>query len=157
MGSLDSYLAVLIVLVLGALFIGGSLTASKLLAPQRPTTAKDAPYECGIVPTYELPNRYPVRFYLVAMIFIIFDIEVIFLFPWAVVFNQLGLFGLAEILVFAGAVFFSLVYLISNGGLDWGPVRRVRPLVQAEAALARRTTASTVRRVGSGSGSGEAA
>jgi NADH-quinone oxidoreductase subunit A len=147
MGPLDSYLPLFVLLVLGVLFAALSLVASKLLAPQRPTAAKEAPYECGIVPTYELPNRFPVRFYLVAMIFIIFDIEVIFLFPWAVVYNALGTFGLIEILVFAAAVFFSFVYLISNGALDWGPVRRVRPLEQT---TAQRTTTSTVRRVGTG-------
>jgi NADH-quinone oxidoreductase subunit A len=150
MGSLDSYLPIFVLLVLGGLFVGVSLLASKLLAPQRPTGAKEAPYECGIVPTYELPNRFPVRFYLVAMIFVIFDIEVIFLFPWAVVYNQLGRFGLVEILVFAAAVFFSFTYLLSNGGLDWGPVSQIRPQQPAAQQGERRTTASTVRRVGSG-------
>ena len=124
-------------------FAGFSIIASKLLAPQRPTDAKEAPYECGIVPTYEPPERFPVRFYLIAMIFIIFDIEVIFLFPWAVVDNQLGRFGLIEIIVFSAAVFFSLMYLISNGALDWGPISRIRPSEQRS-----RTTASTVRRIG---------
>ncbi len=147
MGTLDSYLPLFLMFVLGLVFAALSLLASKLLAPQRPTAAKDAPYECGIVPTYELPSRFPVRFYLVAMIFVIFDIEIIFLFPWAVVFDQLGTFGLIEILVFAAAVFFSFVYLLSNGALDWGPLRRVRPL---EGSGEQRTTASTVRRVASG-------
>jgi len=149
MGSLDSYLPIFLLFVLALIFAGLSLVASRLLAPQRPTVAKEAPYECGIVPTYELPTRFPVRFYLVAMIFIIFDIEVIFLFPWAVVYNQLGRFGLVEILVFAAAVFFSFIYLISNGALDWGPVRQVRPVQPAEQ---QRTTGSTVRRVGPTSG-----
>ncbi len=146
MGSLDSYLPIFLMIVLGVLFAALSLTASKLLAPQRPTAAKEAPYECGIVPTYELPTRFPVRFYLVAMIFIIFDIEVVFLFPWAVIYGQLGRFGLIEILVFAAAVFFSFIYLISNGALDWGPVKRVKPLEQVEV---ERTSRTTVRRVGS--------
>jgi NADH-quinone oxidoreductase subunit A len=149
MGTFARYLPLFVMLVLGLLFAGLSLLASKLLAPQRPTVAKEAPYECGIVPTYELPARFPVRFYLVAMIFIIFDIEVIFLFPWAVVYSQLNTFGLVEILVFAAAVLFSFIYLVSNGALNWGPVRRVRPL---EGDVAARTTSSTVRRVGSGAG-----
>src|ERR1700722_18169217 len=101
MGSLDSYLPILILLLVGFAFAALSLVASKLLAPQRPTESKELPYECGIVPTYEPPSRFPVRFYLVAMIFIIFDVEVIFLFPWAVVYNRLGQFGLIEILVFS--------------------------------------------------------
>ena len=148
MGSLDSYLPIFCLIVLGVLFAGLSFVASHLLAPQRPTDAKEAPYECGIVPTHEPAQRFPVRFYLVAMIFIIFDIEVIFLFPWAVVYNQLGRFGLVEIIVFAAAVFFSFVYLVANGALDWGPIKRVRPLSSASG----RTTTSTVRRVGSGTG-----
>jgi NADH-quinone oxidoreductase subunit A len=143
MGSLDSYLPILILFVLAFLFAALSLVASKMLAPQRPTAAKEEPYECGIVPSYEPPQRFPVRFYLVAMIFVIFDIEVIFLFPWAVVYNQLGRFGLVEIVVFAAAVFLSFVYLVAHGALDWGPLKRVRP-IDVEA----RTTASTVRRVG---------
>jgi len=148
MGSLDSYLPIFVLFVLGFAFAALSIFASKLLAPQRPTAAKEAPYECGIVPTYEPPSRFPVRFYLVAMIFVIFDIEVIFLFPWAVIYGQLGRFGLVEILVFAAAVFFSFIYLVSNGALDWGPMKRIKP---AEAP-AERTTASTVRRVGPSSG-----
>ena len=144
MGSLDDYLAIVVLLVLGFAFAALSLLASKLLAPQRPTVAKEAPYECGIVPTHEPPQRFPVRFYLVAMIFIIFDIEIIFLFPWAVIYNQLGRFGLVEIVVFAATVFVAFIYLVSRGALDWGPIKRVLPLAGART----RTTASTVRRVG---------
>jgi NADH-quinone oxidoreductase subunit A len=146
MGSLVSYLPILLLFVVAFAFAFFSIIASKMLAPQRPTDAKEAPYECGIVPTYELPERFPVRFSLVAMIFIIFDIEVIFLFPWAVVYNQLGRFGLIEIIVFSAAVFFSLLYLVANGALDWGPISRVKPVIDAV-----RTTASTIRRVGSSS------
>ena len=144
MGSLSSYLPILVLFVLGFLFAALSIIASKLLAPKRPTAAKEAPYECGIVPTYELPQRFPVRFYLVAMIFVIFDIEVIFLFPWAVVNNNLGTFGLVEIILFSLAVFFSFIYLIANGALDWGPIKHIRP-----AAQEMRTTKSTVRRISS--------
>ena len=147
MGSLVSYLPILLLFVVALAFATLSIAASKLLAPQRPTDAKEAPYECGIVPTYELPERFPVRFYLVAMIFIIFDIEVIFLFPWAVVYNQLGTFGLIEIIVFSAAVFISLLYLVANGALDWGPISRVRPASSQEHSSTR-TTSSTIRRVG---------
>jgi NADH-quinone oxidoreductase subunit A len=145
MGSLTSYLPIFVLFILGFLFAALSIVASKLLAPKRPTTAKEAPYECGIVPTYELPQRFPVRFYLVAMIFVIFDIEVIFLFPWAVVYNSLGTFGLVEIIVFSLAVFFSFIYLIANGALDWGPIKVHRPASESSS----RTTSSTVRRVSS--------
>lgn len=144
MGSLDSYLPIFILFVLALLFAGLSIAASKLLAPYRPNAAKQSPYECGIVPTYEPPQRFPVRFYLVAMIFVIFDIEIIFLFPWAVIYNQLGRFGLVEVLVFAGAVIFSFIYLIAAGALDWGPLKRVQPIRRG----GERTTESTVQRIG---------
>ena len=87
---MDAYLPIFVMIVLGILFAGLSLVASALLAPKkRPTEAKVAPYECGIVPDREPSERFPVRFYLVAMIFIIFDIEIVFLYPWAVVYHQL--------------------------------------------------------------------
>jgi len=148
MGSLDSYLPIFFLIVLGVAFAALSFVASKLLAPQRPTDAKEAPYECGIVPTHEPARRFPVRFYLIAMIFVVFDIEVIFLFPWAVDASQLGRFGVVEIVVFAATVFVPFVYLIANGALDWGPIKRVRPI---EPTVSR-TASSTVRRVGAPTG-----
>lgn len=144
MSALADYLPILVLGVLATLFAGLSFVASRLLAPARPTPAKAAPYECGIVPDREPAERFPVRFYLVAMIFIIFDIEIVFLYPWAVIFRQLGLFGLVEMLLFAAAVFVSFVYLVANGALDWGPVKRLR---RVEAVLGPRTATSTVRRI----------
>ena len=143
---MGQYLPVLAMLVLGGLFAGVSLVMSKLVSPKRPSAAKSAPYECGIVPRQEPPERFPVRFYLVAMIFIVFDIEIIFLYPYAVIHRELGLFGLAEMVVFAVAVFASFLYLIANGALDWGPVQQLRR--QSPAVSATRTSSSTVRRVG---------
>ena len=148
------YLPILTLLVLATLFSVLSFLASRLLAPQRPTAAKSAPYECGIVPDREPAERFPVRFYLVAMIFIIFDIEIIFLYPWAVVSDRLGAFGLVEMLLFAAAVFVSFVYLIANGALDWGPVKQLRRL---EVRLGERTSTSTVRRISRTPGGEEAA
>ena len=138
------YLPILLLLVLVALFAGGSAAGSRLLGPKRPTAAKEGPYESGIAPRYRLASRFPVRFYLVAMIFIIFDIEVIFLYPWAVMYHQLSTFGLAEMAAFAVVVFIAFAYLVSNGALDWGP-RQGRG-GRAPVQLARSTTA-TVRRV----------
>ena len=137
------YLPLLVLMILAILFAGLSIVASKLLGPKKATLAKSAPYECGIVPDREPAERFPVRFYLVAMIFIVFDIEIIFLYPWAVIFRQLGAFGLWEMLIFALAVFVSFIYLIGNGALNWGPVKTLNPLKDV-----RRTTDSTVRRVG---------
>lgn len=138
------YLPILLLLVLVALFAGGSVAASRALGPKRPTAAKQGPYESGIAPRFSPAARFPVRFYLVAMIFIIFDIEVIFLYPWAVMFGPLSTFGLAEMAAFAVVVFIAFAYLVSNGALDWGP--RQRRGGRAPVSLARSTTA-TVRRV----------
>src|SRR5437588_8628827 len=118
--------------ILAGVFAGVSFFASRLLAPQRPTPAKEAPYECGIIPEREPAERFPVRFYLVAMIFIIFDIEIIFIYPWAVIFRRdLQGFGLVEMVISAAIIFVPFVYLLANGALDWGPVNRVRALLGA--------------------------
>jgi NADH-quinone oxidoreductase subunit A len=149
---MGQYLPVLALIVLAVLFAALSLVASKLLAPRRSTAEKRAPYECGIVPGRETPERFPVRFYLVAMIFIVFDIEIIFLYPWAVNYRNLGAFGLFEVLVFAAAVVVSLLYLVSKGALEWGPVNLAQRLTPSEATdgmvSADRTSSSTIRRVG---------
>src|SRR6058998_1019890 len=145
---MDQYLPLVTMLVLAVVFGVLSAFVSKVMAPRRPTPAKSAPYECGIVPRKDPPDRFPVRFYLVAMIFIIFDIEIIFLYPWAVIYRGLGPFGLWEMLIFAAAVFISFLYLISNGALDWGPVKRLRRLSDAGMVSTTRTASTTVKRVG---------
>ncbi len=142
---LGQYLPILALLVLAVLFASLSFVASRLLAPRRVTAAKTAPYECGIVPTHDPPDRFPVRFFLVAMIFIVFDIEIIFLYPWSLVFRELGLFGLVAMFIFAFAVFESFVYLIGNGALDWGPLKAA---VRRELIDPARTARTTIRRVG---------
>ncbi|MDG2428863.1 MAG: NADH-quinone oxidoreductase subunit A [Acidimicrobiales bacterium] len=140
---LGQYLPILFLLVLAFLFAALSFMASRLLAPRSPNHRKAAPYECGIIPGRETPERFPVRFFLVAMIFIVFDIEIIFFYPWAIAHDGLGLFGLFALLIFSAAVFESFVYLIGNGALEWGPVRRTR-----EAVSSHRTSSSTIRRAG---------
>lgn len=144
---MGQYLPVLVMLLLGAGFAGASLVMSRAVSPKRPSAAKAAPYECGIVPRDEPPERFPVRFYLVAMIFIVVDVEVIFLFPYAVIHEELGVFGLMEMLVFAIAVVSSLLYMIANGALDWGPVAAVRRQIADPGSPLRRER-TTVRRVG---------
>jgi NADH-quinone oxidoreductase subunit A len=139
------YLPILALLVLAVVFGALSRVASRLLAPRRPTAAKIAPYECGITTGTEMPDRFPVKFFLVAMIFVVFDIEIIFFFPWATVFRQLGAFGYGAIVIFALAVFESFVYLIANGALDWGPLKRARLLPAVDPT---RTAATTIKRVG---------
>ncbi len=117
---LSDYLPIVVMGVLAIVFAVASLAASALLRPHRPNPVKLSPYECGNdavrVPRGE---RFSVRFYVVAMLFIIFDIETIFLFPWAVTFRQLGLFGLIEMAVFIGLVFVAYAYVWKKGGLDW--------------------------------------
>jgi NADH-quinone oxidoreductase subunit A len=134
--ELSEYLPVVVLAALAFAFAVLSLAASALLRPSRPTPAKLAPYECGIEPE-RLPEgeRFSVSFYVVAMLFIIFDVETIFLFPWAVGFRQLGLFGLVEMAVFIGLVFVAYVYVWKRGGLDWG--RAERPGVAPEPATER--------------------
>jgi NADH-quinone oxidoreductase subunit A len=119
-------LPILVMLILATLFSAGSFLASALLAPKRPTAAKRAPYECGIVPEHEPAERFPVKFYLVAMVFIVFDIELVFLYPWAVVLRRLQVFGLVEMGIFALTVVVAFAYVLSVGALDWGPVRKAR-------------------------------
>ena len=138
---MDQYLPIVILLALVAAFAGGSVAASRLLGPKRPTAAKEGPYESGIAPRYRAAARFPVRFYLVAMIFIIFDIEIVFLYPWAVVFHEIATFGLIEVLVFAAVVFVAFLYLVSNGALSWGPVKRLTR------GMPSRTSESTIARI----------
>jgi NADH-quinone oxidoreductase subunit A len=120
---LRDYLPIVALGVLAFVFAVASRGVSRLLRPNRPNPVKLSPYECGNDPV-RLPRgeRFSVKFYVVAMLFIIFDIETIFLFPWAVTFRQLGLFGLIEMAIFIGLVFVAYVYIWKKGGLDWSTV-----------------------------------
>ena len=104
-------------------FVFFSFVASQLLAPQRPNAAKQAPYECGIVPEQEPPERFPVKFYLVAMSFVVLDVEIVFLYPFSIVYRELGSFGLVAMSVFVLVLLVPFAYLLSVGALNWGPVR----------------------------------
>ena len=126
---LIDYLPIVVMAGLAAVFAIGSLAASSLFRPNKPNPVKLSAYECGNDPV-RLPRgeRFSVKFYVVAMLFIIFDIETIFLFPWAVSFRRLGMFGLVEMAVFIGLVFVAYVYIWRKGGFDWahGRSRRTR-------------------------------
>ena len=143
---MSQYLPVLTLMVLAILFGALSFVGSRLLAPRLPSAAKEAPYECGIVPSREPPERFPVGFYVVAMLFIMFDIEIIFLYPYAVDYRVLGVSAFWTMLSFSVVFFAAFVYVIARGALDWGPLRKERPAT--EAVSAERTTTSTIRRVG---------
>jgi NADH-quinone oxidoreductase subunit A len=142
--DLSSYLPILLLFGVVAAFATLSLVASSFLRPHRPTRPKAEPYESGIeVDPVKRTQRFPVKFYVVAMLFIVFDIETIFLFPWAVSFRQLGVFGLLEMAVFIGLVFVAYVYVWRKGGLDWSDEERRRSIriareEEREAALTHR-------------------
>jgi NADH-quinone oxidoreductase subunit A len=145
------YLPIVVLATLAVLFGAISLVASKLLAPRRPNTAKSAPYECGIVPSREAPERFPVSFYIIAMLFIMFDIEIIFVYPYAVSHAALGSYVFFEMLAFSAVFFSAFVYAIARGALDWGPIKKAVRLdddVSNPMTSGLRTFTSTIRRVG---------
>jgi NADH-quinone oxidoreductase subunit A len=120
--TLDAYLPILLFAVLVTVFGVGSLVVSNLLAPKVPTPAKLEPYECGITPADiedVAGQRFPVKFYLTAMLFIVFDIETVFLFPWAVIFRRMGVAGLIEMGAFIAFLLGAFVYVWRRGGLEW--------------------------------------
>ena len=150
---MSQYLPVVVLALLATVFGVISFGASRLLAPRRPSAAKEAPYECGIVPSREPPERFPVSFYIVAMLFIMFDIELIFVYPYAVNRTELGAFGFWSILEFSVLFFLAFVYVVARGGLDWGPMQRsysVDDRVNQDIAMVspERTVRTTIRRVG---------
>ncbi len=113
------YFPLLVMLVVSSVFAAIALTLSALLGPRRPTPFKSQTYESGMVPIGTARRRVWVRYYLVAVLFILFDIEIIFLYPWAVLFRQLGLFGLVEMAVFIGVLLVGYVYIWKKGGFEW--------------------------------------
>jgi NADH-quinone oxidoreductase subunit A len=118
--TLTSYLPILVFTILVLIFGVASLVASSLLAPHNPTAAKLSPYECGITEIAVVgQERFPIKFYVVAMLFIVFDVETVFLFPWAVIMRRLGPSGLAEMGTFIGFLFAAFVYVWKRGGLEW--------------------------------------
>ncbi len=124
--TLADYLPIVLMAAVGIGFAGVSLWLSWRLAPNNPTPEKLAPYECGIVPLQEPVERFPVKFYLVAMLFVIFDVEIIFLFAWAVRFEQHGWAGVLAIGIFVALLVETLIYVWKRGALDWNVARRER-------------------------------
>ena len=145
---MGQYLPIVVLAALAIAFAGLSLLASRLLAPRRPHSAKSAPYECGIVPSREAPERFPVSFYVIAMLFIMFDIEIVFAYPYAVAQQSLGVYGFLEMMAFSAVFFVAFVYAIARGALDWGPVNASVPLDTDGMMSADRSMTSTIRRVG---------
>jgi NADH-quinone oxidoreductase subunit A len=119
--SLSPYIPIIGLFALGAAFALFSVGIAPFVGPRRFNRAKLDAYECGIEPTPQPigGGRFPVKFYLTAMLFIIFDIEIIFLYPWAVSFDALGMFGFVEMVLFILTVFIAYAYVWRRGGLDW--------------------------------------
>ena len=114
------YVPILVLAALAAVFAVFSLVMGSLAGPKRWNRAKLEAYECGIEPTRQPSGiRFPVKYYLTAMLFIVFDIEIIFLYPWAVAFGRLGWFGLTEMVLFIVTVFVAYAYVWRRGGLEW--------------------------------------
>ena len=124
--ELADYLPIALMALLGIVFAVASILVSRALAPNNPTPEKLAPYECGIVPLQEPVERFPVKFYLVAMLFVIFDVEIIFLFLWAVRYEQFGWAGVAAVVLFMLMLIETLAYVWKRGALDWNVARRAR-------------------------------
>ena len=118
-GYLAEYLPILIFLGIAVALAAIILLASKLVAPQQPDREKLSAYECGFEPFQDSRGRFDVRFYLVAILFIIFDLEVAFLFPWAVSLGQIGLFGFWSMIVFLGVLTVGFIYEWRKGALEW--------------------------------------
>ena len=118
---MDAYIPILSLGLLAAVFAIGSVVASSLIGPKHYNRAKLDSYECGIQPTPQPVGggKFPVKYYITAMLFIVFDIEIIFLFPWAVYFDQMKAFGLVEMVLFIAAVFVAYAYVWRRGGLEW--------------------------------------
>lgn len=124
--TLADYLPIALMFLLGTSFAAAAMWLSWRVAPNNPTPEKLAPYECGIVPLQEPVERFPVKFYLVAMLFVIFDVEIVFLFAWAVAFDQLAWGGIAAVGLFVLLLAETLAYVWKRGALDWNVARRDR-------------------------------
>ena len=116
---LKDFLPIIILIVLSTVLAGLVILMGHWFGPHRPTLRKSLPYESGMRPIGPGSRRMPVRFYLIAVLFILFDIEVVFFLPWAVVFRKLGMFGLIEMLVFIVILLVGYVYAWKKGALEW--------------------------------------
>ena len=116
---LQAYAPILILLGVSLLNAVGMIAASHLVSPYRPTSAKLDPYESGMIPLGNTRERFSVKFYMIAILFIVFDIETVFLIPWAVQFRQLGMFGFIEMIVFMIVLLVGFIYIWKKGALEW--------------------------------------
>jgi NADH-quinone oxidoreductase subunit A len=120
----ELYLPILLQVALAVLIAGGAIIASHIIGHRVKSKTKDQPYECGVQPTGDARGRFSVKFYLVAMLFILFDVEIVFLFPWAVVYRELKLFGFFSMLVYMVLILAGFFFLWKKGVLDWTRTER---------------------------------
>ena len=116
---LNSYLPIFLFIAIAITFPIVTLLVAKLIRPNTGGVGKLEPYECGVDPDSDARKRYAIRYYVVAILFVIFDVETVFLFPWAIIYKQLALFGLLEMLVFLGILIVGYIWIIKKGALDW--------------------------------------
>ncbi len=128
---MQSWLSILMLFAVAIGFGVVTIILSHLLGPRRPTPEKLAPYECGVPPVGDARERQSVKFYLVAMVFLLFDIEVAFLYPWAMALRDLGWVGYVQIVLFTAVLVAGYAYIWRKGVLDWGPQVRRRPVASA--------------------------
>src|SRR4029078_9180872 len=121
---MHGWLPILIMIAMGGGFAMVNIGLGKLVAPQRPTPEKEAPYECGMPPVGDARDRHPVKFYLVAMIFLLFDIEIAFLYPWALAVRELRWTGFFQLILFFLLLLAGYVYVWRRGVFDWGHERK---------------------------------
>jgi NADH-quinone oxidoreductase subunit A len=114
-----AYLPVLLFVVVGIGFAAVTIGLSTFIVPRYHSAVKDSPYECGVDPVGNARGRFSIKFYLVAVMFILFDIEAVFLYPWAVSFKMLGLYGLIEMVLFIAILLVGYVYLLQKRALEW--------------------------------------
>ncbi len=116
---MSEYIGIVVAFVLAGLFAGVSVVLASVLGPKKPSIVKSEPFECGEVP-FSLPvGRLSVKFYLTAILFILFDVELVFLYPWAVAYRGLGVLGLVEMVIFLGVLMVGFFYAWDNGALEW--------------------------------------
>ncbi len=116
---LGAYLPILVLVAIAVIFGLCSLGFSSLIGQKKPSVVKLAPYECGCEPVWSARERFSVKFYIIAMLFILFDIEAVFLYPWSVLFKRLGMFGVMEMGVFIVILFVGYIYVWKKGALEW--------------------------------------
>lgn len=114
------YLPLLLHFGIATVIAGAIVTLSWLIGQHKPNRAKLSPYECGVPPVGDARQRFSVKFYMVAMLFILFDVEAVFLYPWAVILRELKMFGFWEMIVYIGIFLVGLFYVWKKGVLDWG-------------------------------------